>query len=89
MPRDRSADVLNDILSFIDRIDSWTPTDPTRTEVDEKTLYAVLHALQYIGEAVARLPADIPSGCMRLDRRTRAAVDVDRHAGNEGRGVRA
>jgi len=34
MPRDCSADVLNDILSFIDRIDSWTPTDPTRTEVD-------------------------------------------------------
>ncbi|MFZ5780353.1 MAG: DUF86 domain-containing protein [Pseudomonadota bacterium] len=40
-------------------MDSWTPTDPTRTKVDEKTLYAVLHALQYIGEAVARLPADI------------------------------
>ena len=26
---------------------------------DEKTLYAVLHALQYIGEAVSRLPNDV------------------------------
>lgn len=27
--------------------------------MDEKTLYAVLHALQYIGEAVSRLPDDV------------------------------
>jgi uncharacterized protein with HEPN domain len=26
---------------------------------DEKTLYAVLHALQYIGEAVSRLPSEV------------------------------
>ena len=28
---------------------------------DEKTLYAVLHALQYIGEAVGRLPPEVTS----------------------------
>ena len=60
MPRDRSADLLNDILGFIDRIESWTPLNPmTEAGADEKTLYAVLHALQYIGEAVSRLPVDI------------------------------
>ncbi|MPZ34978.1 MAG: DUF86 domain-containing protein [Rhodospirillales bacterium] len=26
---------------------------------DEKTLYAILHALQYIGEAVSRLPNEV------------------------------
>jgi uncharacterized protein with HEPN domain len=60
MPRDHSADLLNDILAFIDRIESWTPLNPTtEAGADEKTLYAVLHALQYIGEAVSRLPVDI------------------------------
>lgn len=60
MPRDRSADLLNDILGFIDRIESWTPSNPEISAgTDEKTLYAVLHALQYIGEAVSRLPADV------------------------------
>lgn len=60
MPRDRSADLLNDILAFIDRIESWAPPNPTAQDgVDEKTLYAVLHALQYIGEAVSRLPVDV------------------------------
>jgi uncharacterized protein with HEPN domain len=60
MPRDRSADLLNDILVFIDRIESWTPLNPTtEAGADEKTLYAVLHALQYIGEAVSRLPVNI------------------------------
>jgi uncharacterized protein with HEPN domain len=47
MPRDRSADLLNDILGFIDRIESWTPPNPIKDAgTDEKTLYAVLHALQ-------------------------------------------
>jgi uncharacterized protein len=60
MPRDRSADLLNDILGFINRIESWTPLSPmTEASADEKTLYAVLHALQYIGEAVSRLPVEI------------------------------
>jgi len=60
MPRDRSADLLNDILAFIDRIESWTPPNPaTEAGADEKTLYAMLHALQYIGEAVSRLPFEV------------------------------
>ena len=60
MPRDRSADLLNDILAFIDRIERWAPLNPMmEAGADEKTLYAVLHALQYIGEAVSRLPVDI------------------------------
>jgi len=60
MPRDRSADLLNDILAFIDRIESWTPPKPaTEAGADEKTLYAVLHALQYIGEAVSRPPFEV------------------------------
>jgi hypothetical protein len=61
MPRDRSADLLNDILAFIERIESWTPPNPTtEAGVDEKTLYAVLHALQYIGEAVSPLGGHEP-----------------------------
>jgi uncharacterized protein with HEPN domain len=58
MRRERSADLLQDILDFIDRIESWTPAEAA-VDADEKTLYAVLHALQYIGEAVSRLPNDI------------------------------
>ena len=57
MRRDRPRDLLNDILDFIDKIDSWKPTQGT--VADEKTLYAVLHALQYIGEAVNRLPSEV------------------------------
>jgi len=72
MPRDRSADLLNDILAFIDRIESWTPPKPaTEAGADEKTLYAVLHALQYIGEAVSRLPFEVtnlaPQGSLAED----------------------
>lgn len=58
MPPDRSADLLRDILDFIDRIENWTPTGAaSAADLDEKTLYAILHALQYIGEAVSRLPS--------------------------------
>lgn len=58
MRPDRSADLLHDILDFIDRIESWIPADASSAAgFDEKTLYAVLHALQYIGEAVSRLPS--------------------------------
>jgi uncharacterized protein with HEPN domain len=59
MRRDRSADLLQDILDFIDRIESWVPPEVDASGTDEKTLYAVLHALQYIGEAVSRLPSDV------------------------------
>jgi uncharacterized protein len=60
MRRDRSTDLLQDILDFIDRIESWTPSDPELAAgADEKTLYAVLHALQYPGEAVSRLPSEV------------------------------
>ena len=58
MRPDRSADLLRDILDFIDRIETWIPGDATSAAgLDEKTLYAVLHALQYIGEVVSRLPS--------------------------------
>src|SRR5882724_409577 len=57
MRRNRPRDLLQDILDFIDKIDSWAPAQSATT--DEKTLYAVLHALQYIGEAVSRLPANV------------------------------
>jgi len=54
MRRDRSTDLLQDILDFIDRIESWTPSDPELAAgADEKTLYAVLHALHVL----TRLPA--------------------------------
>jgi uncharacterized protein with HEPN domain len=59
MRRDRAADLLQDILDFIDRIESWAPSGGGASDIDEKTLYAVLHALQYIGEAVSRLPSDV------------------------------
>ena len=48
---------MRDILDFISRIESWTPAEGATN--DEKTFYAILHALQYIGEAVTRLPADV------------------------------
>jgi uncharacterized protein with HEPN domain len=57
MQRDRPADLLRDILDFIDKIDAWAPAQDAVAE--EKTLYAVLHALQYIGEAVSRLPGEV------------------------------
>jgi hypothetical protein len=60
MRRERSTDLLQDILDFIDRIETWVPPESAdRLVADEKTLYAVLHALQYIGEAVSRLPNDV------------------------------
>jgi len=78
MPPDRSADLLRDILNFIDRIESWIPADSTSAaSLDEKTLYAVLHALQYIGEAVSRLPSTTtnlaPAGVARSRRCDAAA----------------
>jgi len=60
MRRERPADLLQDILDFIDRIEAWTPQGTVNSlSADEKTLYAVLHALQYIGEAVSRLPREV------------------------------
>jgi uncharacterized protein len=60
MRRERSTDLLQDILDFIDRIEAWTPQEAVSSlSADEKTLYAVLHALQYIGEAVSRLPNEV------------------------------
>ena len=54
------TDLLQDILDFIDRIESWTlPETSSGKAMDEKTLYAVLHALQCIGEASARLPTNV------------------------------
>ncbi|MCW5738261.1 MAG: DUF86 domain-containing protein [Enhydrobacter sp.] len=52
MRRDRPADLLSDFLEFIDKASGWAiaPEAPA----DEKTLYAVLHVLQYIGEAASR-----------------------------------
>lgn len=59
MPLSRPSDLLRDILDFIDRIEAWTPHGADQTPVeDEKTFYAVLHALQNIGEAVTRLPQE-------------------------------
>ena len=57
MRRDRPADLLRDILDFIDKATNWAG-DP-HAIAGEKTLYAVLHALQYIGEAVSRLPSNV------------------------------
>ena|SRR5258708_4772202 len=60
MRRERAADLLQDILDFIGRIEAWTGQEPEDgLNVDEKTLYAVLYALQYIGEAVSRLPNEV------------------------------
>jgi len=60
MRRNRPPDLLRDIIDFIDRIEAWAPsTTHDAASEDEKTLYAVLHALQHIGEAIARLPHDV------------------------------
>src|SRR5688572_24361795 len=59
MRRERPADLLRDILDFIDKATGWAKT--SEAMADEKTLYAVLHALQHIGEAVSRLPQDVTS----------------------------
>jgi uncharacterized protein with HEPN domain len=57
MRHDRPTDLLQDILDFIEKIADWTGAQDALT--DDKTLYAVLHVLQYIGEAVSRLPKDV------------------------------
>lgn len=59
MQRSRPSDLLRDILDFIDRIEIWSSESNGDVGGDEKTLYAVLHALQYIGEAVGRLPSEV------------------------------
>jgi uncharacterized protein with HEPN domain len=59
MQRERPTDLLRDILEFIDKASGWAVAP--ETTADEKTLYAVLHALRYIGEAVSRLPPDVTS----------------------------
>lgn len=42
MRRERPPELLRDILDFIGKIDSWAPAQGEA--IDEKTLYAVLHA---------------------------------------------
>jgi uncharacterized protein with HEPN domain len=60
MRHDRPKDLLQDILDFISRIERWTAHEPDWVDApDERTLYAVLHALQCIGEAGSRLPSEI------------------------------
>jgi uncharacterized protein with HEPN domain len=54
------TDLLQDILDFIDRIEDWTSQPAESADaMDEKTLYAVLHALQHNGEAASRLSSDV------------------------------
>jgi len=81
MRRDRSSDLLQDILDFIDPIESWTPPGPEpAVEADEKTLYAVLHALQHIGEAVSRLPSGVTELAPQIPwTKIRAMRDVIAH----------
>lgn len=59
MRHSRPQELLHDILDFVSRIESWSPAASAEAAADEKTLYAVLHALQYIGEAVSRLPVEV------------------------------
>jgi uncharacterized protein with HEPN domain len=59
MRRERPTDLLHDILEFIDKASGWAIAPEAMA--DEKTFYAVLHALQYIGEAVGRLPPETTS----------------------------
>lgn len=59
MRRERPTDLLRDILDFIDKASGWAVAPEAMA--DEKTLYAVLHAIQYIGEAVSRLPPEVTS----------------------------
>jgi uncharacterized protein with HEPN domain len=59
MRHERPTDLLRDILEFIDKASDWAIAQEAMA--DEKTLYAVLHALQYIGEAANRLPPEVTS----------------------------
>lgn len=59
MRRERPTDLLRDILEFIDKASDWAIAPEAMA--DEKTLYAVLHAIQYIGEAASRLPPEVTS----------------------------
>lgn len=50
-------DFLNDIIKAIDDIFSFTQgMDEIAFTTDRRTLYAVIHALEIIGEATKRLP---------------------------------
>jgi len=56
MRRERPTDLLRDILEFIDKASDWSIAP--NAMADERTLYAVLHAIQYFGEAASRLPPE-------------------------------
>lgn len=59
MRRERPIDLLRDILEFIEKATSWSVAP--NALADERILYAVLHAIQYIGEAASRLPPEVTS----------------------------
>ena len=53
-------DYLNDILDAIEKIGNFTEGMKCSTfESDEKTIYAVIRALEIIGEATKHIPEDI------------------------------
>ncbi|HOW52375.1 MAG TPA: DUF86 domain-containing protein [bacterium] len=60
-PQKREArDYLNDIVSSVDAIKSFTKGMRFRKfATDVKTIFAVVRALEIIGEAVRNLPADV------------------------------
>ncbi|NJN16010.1 MAG: DUF86 domain-containing protein [Oscillochloris sp.] len=55
-------DFLNDILSAIDDIELFTQgLDAPQFTQDRKTMYAVTHAIEIIGEAAKRIPVEVQS----------------------------
>lgn len=51
------ADYLNDILDAIEKISNFTEgMDYTTFESDEKTIFAVIRALEIVGEATKHIP---------------------------------
>jgi len=66
-----SADFLRDILDSIDKIESFIEGfDFDEFTEDEKTVYAVIRALEIIGEATKNLPETL-----KKDRRWQTAFN--------------
>jgi uncharacterized protein with HEPN domain len=81
MPSKNPAQRLSDIVDNIDSIQAFTAgLDFPAFRADQKTVYAVVRALEIISEASRRLPADLLKRHPEIDWAAAAAVgNVYRH----------
>jgi len=62
IPDRTPGDYLEDILSAVEKIEQFTAgMSFAEFRADDRTLFAVIHALEIIGEATKRIPASVRS----------------------------